>query len=58
VGHGLNETSPAGYLLCHGTTGIADDLKHVPVSLAIAVVIGGRLVVRVTILVRRRGGDR
>lgn len=48
----------AGYLLGHGTTAIAGQLKHVEVLLAIAVVVGGLLAALVTWLVRRRVGDR
>ena len=48
----------AGYLLGHGTTAIAGELKHLEVLLAIAVVVGGLLAALVTRLVRRRVGDR
>jgi membrane protein DedA with SNARE-associated domain len=48
----------AGYLLGHGTTAIAGELKHVEQVLAIAVVVGGLLAALLTRLVRRRVGDR
>jgi membrane protein DedA with SNARE-associated domain len=48
----------AGYLLGHGTTAIAGELKHVELLLLIAVVVGGLLAAGVTRLVRRRVGDR
>ncbi len=44
----------AGYLLGHGTTAIAGELKHVEVLLLVAVLVGGLLAALLTRLVRRR----